>query len=276
MCSRLAAISWIGLAVTIISGAAWLFLQAAQMADVPLAEALSEGTAWTVLSETDFGQAWTLRLVIASLLAASLLWHTGGNPFASRRKLAVAIVLACGLVGSLAWAGHGAAGTGIEGGIHIVADVLHLIAGAAWVGALVPLALLLRAAFVDARHPSLSIANAAVLRFSTLGIASVAVLFISGLLNTWVLAGSIPALVDTAYGRLLLAKIALFLVMLSFAAVNRLWLTRRMRFSSESEDAKSAMGQIGQNSFVEAGLGAIVIFIVSILGTLPPGLEALD
>ena len=271
---RLAAISWISLAVAIVSGVAWLFWQAARMADLPLGEAWSEGTAWTVLSETDFGQAWTARLVIAGLLAAALPWLAAANPVLSRQRAAVAMALAAALVGTLAWAGHGGAGTGMQGALHLAADVLHLIAGAAWVGALIPLALLLRAALADPGHVSFTIARAGVLRFSTLGIGSVATLLVSGLVNTWVLAGSVPALVETDYGRLLLFKIALFLAMLVFAAANRLQLTPRLTSSCGADAVTTALGQIRRNTLVEAGLGAIVIIIVSVLGTMPPGLEA--
>jgi len=272
---RLSAISWIGLAVAVISGAAWLILQAAQMADLPLAQTLSEGAAWTVLSETDFGQAWTVRLVIAGLLAASLPWLAVANPVLSRQRASVAIALASGLVGTLAWAGHAAAGSGIEGGVHLTADLLHLIAAAAWLGALVPLALLLRIATADLRPASLTLARAAVRRFSTLGIASVAALVASGLVNTWVLSGSISALIGTDYGRLLLAKIGLFLLMLLLAAVNRLWLTPRLAASS-GDAAEGPIGQIGRNTLAEAALGAFIIVVVAVLGTLPPGLEAAD
>jgi putative copper resistance protein D len=270
---RLAAISWIGLAVAIISGAAWLVLEAAQMADVPLAAALSEGTAWTVLSDTDFGAAWTARLVVAGLLAASLPWFASSRPNLPGGKLAVGIALAAALVGTLAWAGHAAAGTGIQGSVHLAADILHLIAAAAWVGALVPLALLLGAALADPHQANLSVARAAVRRFSTLGIASVATLTASGLINTWVLAGSIPALVDTDYGRLLMAKILLFLVMLSLAGVNRMWLTPRLERSPNTEVTTSVLRRIGGNTLVEAGVGAVIIVIISVLGTLPPGLQ---
>jgi len=246
------------------------------MVDLPLAQALSEGAVSTVLSETDFGEAWTIRLVLAGLVAACLPWLATSNPVLTRQRDAVAILFAAALVGTLAWGGHAAAGAGVRGGVHLAADILHLVAAAAWVGALVPLALLLRAAAVDADHGSLAVARAAVLRFSTLGIVSVGTLFGSGLVNTWVLAGSVPALINTDYGRLLLIKIALFLVMLLFAAVNRLWLTPQLVASSGVDTVKSALGRINRNTLIEAVLGAIVIVLVSILGTMPSGLDALD
>ena len=63
-------------------------------------------------------------------------------------------------------------------------------------------------------------------RFSTLGLLSVGTLLATGLVNTWMLAGSLAALLETDYGRLLLPKIALFVAMVAIASINRLRLTR--------------------------------------------------
>jgi putative copper resistance protein D len=186
---------------------------------------------------------------------------------------AAAVLLSAALIGSLAWAGHAAAGDGVEGTIHLAADILHLVAAAAWVGALIPLALLLGAARRDQSEAAVAVARAAVLRFSSLGIASVGTLVATGLVNTWVLAGSVAALVETDYGHLLLVKVVLFLVMLSFSAINRLWLTPRLAHAPKAAGAPPAMRQIERNSLIEAGLGAIIILIVGLLGTLPPALQ---
>jgi putative copper resistance protein D len=275
MRAQLAAFNWVALVTAIVSGAVWLVLLAARMADLPVAEAALAGTPWTVLAETDFGQAWAVRLLIAGLLAASLPWLAAASPVLARQRAMVAMALAAALVGTLAWAGHAVAGTGLAGGVHLASDILHLIAAAAWVGALIPLALLLRAVMAERQQSNLAVAQMAVLRFSTLGIVSVGVLVGSGLVNTWVLAGSIPALIGTDYGRLLLIKIALFLVMLLFAAVNRLWLTPRLT-SSSIDLADGPLRGLGRNTLAEAALGAIIIVIVALLGTLQPGLDALE
>jgi copper resistance protein D len=267
--AQLAVISWVGLGVAVISGGAWVLFLAAQIADLPLAEAWSEGTPWALLTDTDFGRTWTIRLVLAALLAASLPWLAFANPVLARQRLSVAIALAAALTGTLAFAGHAAAGTGLAGDAHLVADVAHLIAGAAWLGALIPLALILRAALVDADHTSLAVTRAAVRRFSTLGIISVATLIVSGAINTLALVGSIEALLATDYGRFLLIKIALFLIMLLFAAINRMLLTPRLS-GAASDEARGAARQIWRNTLAEAVLGAIVIAAVSLIGTLPP------
>jgi putative copper resistance protein D len=270
--SRLATTAWIGLAVTLLSGAAWLALQAERMSELSVAEVFSQGTVWTVLSETDFGYAWQARLALIGLLAAVLPWLGPSRRARSHRRRAAAVGVSGGLVGTLAWAGHAAASSGIEGAIHLSADVLHLVAAAAWYGSLIPLALLLRTTRRDQASTSVVIARTAVLRFSLLGIASVGTLVATGVVNTWFLAGSVPALVGTDYGRVLLIKVALFLVMLLFGAINRLWLTPRLVHAPSAAAAGQAARQIERNSLIEVGLGTIIIVIVGLLGTMPPGL----
>src|SRR5207253_5378156 len=121
---------------------------------------------------------------------------------------------------------------------------------AAWVGALVPLALLVGVAWRNRDEPSVAIAREATLRFSTLGIVSVATLVATGAVNSWVLAGSVHALVGTDYGRLLLVKVALFLVMLSIATVNRLRLTPRLVQDVDTAGSRDALRRLRSNSLI--------------------------
>jgi putative copper resistance protein D len=243
------------------------------MSELPVAEVFSQGIVWTVLSETDFGYAWMVRLVLIGLLAAVLPWLGPSRRARSHRMRAAGVAVSAGLVGTLAWAGHAAASSGIEGAIHLSADILHLVAAAAWFGSLIPLALLLCAARRDQAAASVVIARTAVVRFSLLGVASVGTLVATGAVNTWFLAGSVPALVGTDYGHLLVVKVALFLVMLLFGAVNRLWLTPRLLNAPSAAGRAEALRQIERNSLIETALGTIIIVIVGLLGTLPPGLQ---
>jgi len=268
---RLTWIAWGSLAVAAISGAAWLVFTAASMSGRPPAGVFAQGVLWTVLDQTEFGNDWLLRSVLACLLAAAFAPILSAPRIKSVWFKAALAVLAAALVGSLAWAGHAAGGVGVEAIVHPAADILHLIAAAAWLGALVPLALLLSAAGQDS---SIAIARTATLRFSTVGIASVGTLLVSGIINSWYLVGSIPALLGADYGRLLLAKNALFFGMVAIAAVNRLRLTPRIVQDPNLTAARQALRQLRRNAAIEAAMGAIVIIIVAVLGTLPPAAHA--
>jgi putative copper resistance protein D len=267
---RFAWLAWISLIVAVLSGAAWLVFTAESMSGQAAADVLSQGVLWTVLAQTDFGNDWLMRFVLACLLAVLLApalaeWRTK-----SRWANAALVALAVGFAGSLAFAGHAIGGQGIEGIVHPAADILHLIAAAAWVGALVPLALFLAAK----DEASLAAVRTATLRFSALGVASVATLFVTGSINSWYLVGGFAEFASTDYGRLLLIKIALFLGMVAIAAVNRFHLTPAIADAASPVTAQRALRELRRNAVIEAAAGAVVIGIVAVLGTLPPASHA--
>lgn len=270
--SRLAGIIWVSLLAGFISGWMWLVLLTARLSDVPAISVLSGGPLWMVLSETDFGLIWGMRLGLMPVLAAVfLLLRSRFDHSGSRRGSSIVLVLGVSLVGSLAWAGHAAANVGsdLKGNAHLVGDILHLIAAAAWVGALTPLALLLNLSS-DNFHPLLKISRIATLRFSTLGIVSVGTILLTGLSNTWVLVGSIHALTSTDYGRLLVVKLILFVLMLGVATFNRFKLTPLVVQDNDISAAREAVRRLRRNALVEAGVGVLILIIVAILGTMSP------
>jgi copper resistance protein D len=270
--ARLAVLAWIGLALAAIAGVAWLVLTAAGMSGLPAAQVFSDGVLWTVLSRTTFGRDWLVRFVLACALAATLPALLSPRIHKTSWLEAAAAVLAAAFAGALAWSGHAAGGLGSEAIVHPAADVLHLIAAAAWVGALLPLIVLLAAAGADGA--SLAMARTATTRFSILGIVSVGTLLVTGIVNTYYLAGSVPALLHTEYGRLLLIKIALFLAMVAIAAVNRFRLTPQLLQHASIATSRDALRQLRRNAAVETLAGAIVIAIVATLGTMPPAIHA--
>jgi copper resistance protein D len=166
--------------------------------------------------------------------------------------------------------GHAAAGSDSEGWAHLGADFLHLVAAAAWLGSLLPLALILNAACAKADALSIEIARIATLRFSSLGMASVGTLVITGIVNSWFLVGDIDALINTTYGRLLSLKVLLFLTMLSIAAVNRLRLTPGLDHE-DGEISPAVLQRLRNNALLEGILGLIILYLVATLGTMPPG-----
>jgi putative copper resistance protein D len=267
---RLAWIAWIGLVLTLLSGAAWFVLVAQSMSDEPLASVWSDGSVLrAVLLTTDFGRDWLLRLVLIVLLAGLLAADLQGKGENSRLLKFAIVLVAAGLAGTLAWAGHGIGGTGLPGIIHLAADFLHLVAAAAWVGGLLPLAVTLA---VAGRASSMSLARTASLRFSAYGVAAVGVLLFTGAINTWYLAGSFRALTATDYGHLLVVKIALFLVMLALATVNRVWLTPALAADTDGKPARHALRQLRRNVVIEVAAGAAILAVVAVLGVMPPGI----
>ncbi|WP_432153393.1 copper resistance CopC/CopD family protein [Streptomyces tricolor] len=129
------------------------------------------------------------------------------------------VVVAAGLASSWAMAEH--ASTGLQPGLAMPVDVLHLLAVAAWLGGLTALLTALYRA--PAETP---VEAAAVRRFSRLAFGSVLVLVATGVYQSWRQLGSWSAFTETRYGQLLLVKIALVAVLVAVAAVSRRWTGR--------------------------------------------------
>jgi putative copper export protein/mono/diheme cytochrome c family protein len=249
------------LAASIVSGAIWLGAEAAGMSGLPFAQAIGRETLGLVLGETAFGRLWLLRFALTLVLGALLLAiRRSADDTRSSRIAMGALLLAAAYLATLAWAGHAGAGQGRDRFIQIVSDAVHLLAAGAWLGALPGLVMLLGEA-----QPR-EVAIRAVRRFSLLGLTSVGALVLTGCVNAWYLVGTVPALVGTDYGRLLLAKLALFAVMIVIAAVNRFELTPRLA----TEDDR-ALRSLRRNAVLETAAGVAVVAIVGALGITVPG-----
>jgi copper resistance protein D len=253
------------LAVAVLSGAAWLALLASDIYDAPVSEVWANGGVWTVATETRFGRIWSIRLGLAVLLVLASVRLLSAQQRA-RRGL-VPAVLATGFLITPAWTGHAGAMPGLSGQFDVVADALHLLAAGAWIGGLLPLAMLLAGAHYGTEPGWAAAVPTAIGRFSLLGMASVAALLATGVTNTWYDVGSVDGLTETAYGRLVLLKIGLFAAMVGIATINRFHLTPRLA-------AAATVRRLQRNCLAEALLGFAAVFTVGFLGTMAPAVHA--
>lgn len=250
------------IAAALVSGGAWLLLEAATIGGVPLVAAVDRNTLERVAVETTFGRVWTLRFAMLVVLAL-LLWTLARASDRNRRVLALlAAFAAAAYLATLACAGHAAAGMGSDEPLQIAADVAHLLAAGAWLGALPALVYFLT---IESRTAS---ASQATRRFSNLGLACVFALIASGVVNAWYLVGSVPALVGTGYGKLLLVKLGLFATMLVLAVVNRGRIAPRL-----GEGDVRARHALARNAALETAAGIGVVGVVAVLGTWAPAIH---
>ncbi|MGW0649250.1 copper resistance CopC/CopD family protein [Streptomyces umbrinus] len=138
-------------------------------------------------------------------------------------------VVAAGLAATWAMAEH--ASTGIQTGISMPVDVLHLLAVAVWLGGLSTL--------LVALYRAPSIEPDAVRRFSRIAFGSVAVLAATGIYQSWRQLGSWSAFTGTSYGQLLLVKIGLVVVLVGIAWISRRW-TARLSQAPAAKTVKAA------------------------------------
>jgi putative copper resistance protein D len=219
-----------------------------------------------VITQMNFGLSAIVRAAIA---AALLLWLIILTP--SRLAWAGSAAGGAVMCASLAWMGHGAATEGPAGIVHLLGDVVHSLAAAVWIGALVAFVflLLLGPSGADsdgALHESLR-------RFSGIGSITVALIVLSGLVNSWFLVGP-QRLLDfwtTAYGQVLLAKLLAFAGMLGLAASNRYRLTPALGDALGARASRDApLSALRRSLLLETTTAFVVLGLVAWLGTLPP------
>ncbi|MDP3892633.1 copper resistance protein CopC [Nocardioides sp.] len=214
--------------------------------------------------------AWSLDLLGAPLLVALLV--TGGlvAALAVLRERTPGRLVSGVVLGSTAVAvaapslvGH-ARGTDPVA-LMLVGDVVHLGAGAIWLGGLVAIAVALRGL---SQRPALAAGTLA--RFSTWAGGAVVLLTVTGSFMAWRIIGSWSALFSTTYGRLLLLKIALALLVVGIAAWNRFVLLPRVASAAGPTGAVSSARGVGRTAATEAAVLAVLLLVTGFLVNQSP------
>ncbi|GAA4795566.1 copper resistance CopC/CopD family protein [Streptomyces ziwulingensis] len=177
--------------------------------------------------QTKTGAALVSRLLLlaaAALFVAVLFGAYDKREDEEKRDLTFGLavggaVVAAGLAATWAMSEH--ASVGLQAGLAMPVDVVHLLAVAAWLGGLTALLVSLYRAPADT-----PVDGGAVRRFSAVAFGSVVALVVTGGYQSWRQLGSWTAFTGTRYGQLLLAKIALVAVLVGIAYVSRRWTAR--------------------------------------------------
>ncbi|WP_405767913.1 copper resistance protein CopC [Streptomyces sp. NBC_00080] len=191
--------------------------------------------------QTKTGAALVSRLLLlaaAALFIAVLFGAYDKREGEEKRDLTFGLaiggtVVAAGLAASWAMAEH--ASTGLQPGIAMPVDVLHLLAVATWLGGLTALLVALYRGPAD--RP---VEAPAARRFSRLAFGSVLVVVATGTYQSWRQLGSWSAFTDTRYGRLLLLKIGLVALLVGVAWISRRWTARLADTTTEEAVRKPA------------------------------------
>lgn len=247
-------LAWFGLTLNLVATLAWLVLQASDMAN---ATSVSQALAAVpvVLSGTWFGHLVAMQLSAVAVVALVI-----GRRDRIRRQWA-ACVLAGLAVALQAGHGHAAAMQG-GSGLLLASGVVHLLAAGAWLGGLVPL--LLVVALASPRDGAM-----AARWFTPLGKLCLVAITATALVQGWVLVASIPGLVGTGYGGMVLVKTALLGVLFAFAVANR------YRFAPAllRDDPGSARRALVRSIAVQTMFGVATVLAAAVLSSLPPAMH---
>jgi copper transport protein len=204
---------------TLLGTLAGLLLHGPFTAGLPLSRTL-DATLLAQTLGTRFGGIWAVRVLLLLLLVAFLRAWSQWEAAWTRTSAWVAVgVAAAALAVTPALSGHAAAGP--YAAVGVVVGVLHFSAAAVWFGGLV----LLGTCVLPRADVGLL---QAVPRFSSVAFTAMVVIVLTGTVQSWRQLGSLHALGDTAYGHLLVAKVAVFLLLIAVAGRSRVLVRRKL------------------------------------------------
>ena len=251
-------LAWtVGLLATVATAG----LQGAYAALGGLRDALRPGTYADVLASQPgiVLAARGLMWVLAAVVLAALLQGAARSPGWRVGALAVTF----GLLRTTGMTGHNSEGSQPTWGA--VADFVHLLGAALWIGGLAMLAL----AVLPRRRPG-ELAEV-VPGYARLAALSVTGIVGAGLVLAWQVVGSYDALLHTSYGHLLLVKTAVLGGVLVAAYASRQWVRTRLDLAVLLRGDAATVRSFGYSVAAETGLVLVVLAVTSLLVTADPG-----
>jgi copper transport protein len=247
----------IATALSLVAAPLYLLFSTAQFS---LRSVLDVGALAPMFDVSAFGRGYLrFELCLALFAGAAAIALAIDRPERPRRSVAEILATSGALMaGAAALLIPGVSGHPSQTsprGFAMVLDVVHLSAGAVWIGGLLGLLLIPR------EH-----VRRALPRFSTVAIGAVAALFVTGTIAAILQLPTLASLWQTGYGQSLLVKIALLLGALLLAAVNLLRSRPRVVAGRDAPVRRLVGGE------VVAVTGAV--FAAAILTSLAPPAKA--
>ncbi|EIC85424.1 copper homeostasis membrane protein CopD [Serratia sp. M24T3] len=205
---------------------------------------------------TTFGDVWRWHMLMA--VFALLLVLIDGLPW----RYLLLILLSIGLLIGQALIGHAAMLEGSLGVLQRINHAIHLLSAGYWFGSLIPLTTCMTFTHQPATRPA---AILTLLRFSTYGHIAVALVILTGVINSAFILQRWPINMHSPYELLLVCKVLLVALMVLIAVYNRYRLVPKLAMHTQL--AQKRMMVI---CWAEFGLALLVIALVSLFATLSP------
>lgn len=218
-----------------------------------------------VIEETDVGISWIVRLCALFTTLGALFLYT------NKRVLSCLLMTMSGRgAGHTCLGGHAVMHDGLHYYLHLLSDLTHLGAAGAWTGALVAFAILLMRRN-EHNAQSVIVISDSLAKFATAGTVIVVALILSALVNyLYIAEGNLTPLFNSSWGRILLAKTALFVLMLLLAAANRFHLGPRLEVMVREGNYDRSVALMRNSILTEFVVAIIILGAVAWLGMLAP------
>lgn len=235
----------------------------------------------TAIAGTPFGRAYLLRLPLLAGLSVLLLNRVrhvvlagaGDSKAGPRATWWVSwMTLAVLLLATNSFSGHAAVGNPRV--LSIGNDIVHLVSSGAWFTGIIVLATVVPLAWRKrAEDDRRALMAPVVVRFSNLALPAIAVVAITGFVNSLFDVGNLRDLIEESYGIALSVKIIFFFGILALGAVNHFYVRRKL----ERGQASKQTSQLFRKAVtIELAFGLTIMGVTGVLTGLAKTRESTD
>ena len=209
-----------------------------------------------MIFQTGWGKAWLAQTVASFGILVTALVKTEDRLESWFSAAAFAVIAGV----TPAFSGHAAAVQQMAI-VPVLADAVHVLAAASWLGTL---AVLLIAAVPIALHSADGVRAVAALvnAFSPLALTMAGIAVFTGGLNAFAHIDTIPEFWTTPYGRVLSLKIGVVILAMTMGAYN--WRVAKPRLGTET-----ATSHLKKSASTEILMGALIVLITAVLVATP-------
>jgi len=231
-------------------------LQATIESGIPWSEVFSFSLLENILTNTSYGHSWLIQMAILITLAL-LTTFLGSAERTKRIILWACFCLGIAVLWTKSLTSHAAAQSNQL--LTIAMDFLHLFAASIWIGSLIGfVGLLSLRKNTDFKQDYLKMIK----KFSKWGLILVLLLTFTGIYGSLLYIPNLLALFHTNYGRVLLCKVSLFVLMVLVASVNF--------YKGKKGTAKG----LGATLKGELLIGLIILVLSVVLTNLPTAMQS--
>ncbi|ACK80319.1 MULTISPECIES: copper resistance D family protein [Acidithiobacillus] len=281
--------AWFGGAVVLLSASSFLILisRTLELSRAPIADLMQFLP--VVVEKTDFGRIWQVRIL--ALVVLWVAWYVGRLRMDRGLSVPVSAVMLAVIAFTRSTTGH----AGDHGHFALAAwvDWLHVLSSGIWVGGIFVWAFIIFPMLLKCQHLNRSVATDTFGRFSSVAATGLTVIVLTGIYQAWEGLGKADALWQSAFGQILLVKLALIVCLVYLGAYNRytnlptldIWSGRkraphpfsrlpgfRMRNFPNMDDAGNLpLRYCARTVTIQSALGAAIFIVSAILHhAMPP------
>ena len=249
-----------------------VLLQSALVSELGTGEVT--GDSFLAVLEARYGQWLALRVPLLAALAILLVGRVKEWALAGVKKdessgpsmiwWVAWGALSLGLLLTSTMSGHATVAT--PQWLSITNDLVHLASGSIWFAGVVVLATVLPDGWIGKEKVDrLDLLEPVVSRFSKLALVSIAIVTVTGTLNSFLHVGKLADFWNESYGRALGLKILLFLGILALGAVNHFYVRDKLQKAREEREPTGAQRLFRRTIGLEIAIALSIMMLTGLL-----------